>query len=256
MDTQKRMIDPDVLIYLRRGSVSILEAIVVELPDLFYSEILPKLDMTDTLNLAQVNKSYNDAVWSVEGVRSLEPKIRAFAAAMEENVWTEILLHSEPMQFAARFGNVPAVRALLKSGVGVNDIVDEWKSTALHHAAGWGHPAAVEILIEAGADLNMIDSRGATPLGTACFEGQTTVLMLLINAGADVNLTGDTGETPLHIAAGKGREACAALLVQAGADLNARNLGDMTPHDIAVLYDDYEDREEIAKLLRAAKIPV
>tara|TARA_B100000482_G_scaffold174872_1_gene143610 strand:+ start:125 stop:256 length:132 start_codon:yes stop_codon:yes gene_type:complete len=38
MDTQKRMIDPDVLIYMRRGSVSILEAIVVELPDMFAAE--------------------------------------------------------------------------------------------------------------------------------------------------------------------------------------------------------------------------
>ena len=38
MDTQKRMIDPDELIYMRRGSVSILEAIVVELPDMFAAE--------------------------------------------------------------------------------------------------------------------------------------------------------------------------------------------------------------------------
>ena len=138
VDTQKRMIDPDVLIYLRRGSVSILEAIVVELPDMFAAEILPKLELEDALNLAQVNKFYNDAVWSVEGVRSLDPKIRAFAAALGENK-RMVYEHSEPMHLAARFGNVPAVRALLKSGVGVNDIVHKkTKTTALHQAAGWG----------------------------------------------------------------------------------------------------------------------
>jgi ankyrin repeat protein len=247
VDTQKRMIDPDVLIYLRRGSVSILEAIVVELPDMFAAEILPKLELEDALNLAQVNKFYNDAVWSVEGVRSLDPKIRAFAAALGENK-RMVYEHSEPMHLAARFGNVPAVRALLKSGVGVNDIVNKkTKTTALHQAAGWGHPAAVETLIEAGADLNKLSALDTTPLGAACDAGQTPVLMLLINAGADLNVTGNI-ETPLHIAAGRGHEACAALLIQAGADLTALDIDGMTPLDIAV----HDGHEEIVKLLRAA----
>ena len=72
--------EPDVVTRLRRGSVSILDAVVTELPDVFYGEILPKLDLNDTLNLAQVSKAYNDTVWSVGGVRSLEPKIDAHCA--------------------------------------------------------------------------------------------------------------------------------------------------------------------------------
>ena len=64
---------------MRRGSVSILEAVAVKLPDVFAAEILPKLDLFDTLNLAQVSKSYNDAVWSVEGVRCMDAKIKAYA---------------------------------------------------------------------------------------------------------------------------------------------------------------------------------
>ena len=62
--------------YLRRGMISILDVIAVKLPQVFTAEILPKLDMTDTLNLAQVNKAYNAAVWSADGVRSLEAKIK------------------------------------------------------------------------------------------------------------------------------------------------------------------------------------
>ena len=41
---------------MRRGTVSILEAVAEELPDVFTAEILPKLNLKDTLNLAQVNK--------------------------------------------------------------------------------------------------------------------------------------------------------------------------------------------------------
>ena len=64
---------------MRRGTVSILEAVAEELPDVFTAEILPKLNLKDTLNLAQVNKWYNSAVWSVDGVRSIEAKVRRLA---------------------------------------------------------------------------------------------------------------------------------------------------------------------------------
>ena len=76
--------ESDVVSLLRRGSVSILEVIAMKLPDVFAAEILPKLDAFDTLSLAQVSKSYNDAVWSVGGVRSLEPKIKAHVEMLED----------------------------------------------------------------------------------------------------------------------------------------------------------------------------
>ena len=259
VDTQKRMIDPDVLIYLRRGSVSILEAIVVELPDMFAAEILPKVDLADTLNLAQVNKAYNDVVWSVEGVRSLEPKIRAFVAAMEENIWKRTYEHSEPMHWAARFGNAPAVRALLKSGVGVNDIVDEAGTTALDIAAAFGQIAAINALIDAGADLNTQSDAGGPPMCFAAESGSTAAVMALIHAGADMNVAKLlNGYTPLHLAVCQGSVACTAVLIQAGADISKVNGAGMTPLDVAMqsLNDavDGSRYEEIAKLLRVAEL--
>jgi hypothetical protein len=259
VDTQKRMIDPDVLIYLRRGSVSILEAIVVELPDMFAAEILPKLELEDALNLAQVNKFYNDAVWSVEGVRSLEPKIRAFAAAMEENIWKRTYEHSEPMHWAARFGNAPAVRALLKSGVGVNDIVDEAGGVALATAAAFDQITAINALIDAGADLNTQSGQsGCSPMCFAAESGSTAAVMALIHAGADMNLADLMGYTPLQLAAGGGYVACTAVLIQAGADISKVNGAGMTPLDVAMqsLNDavDGSRYEEIAKLLRVAEL--
>ena len=50
----------------QRGEESIIEALAVQMSDVFYSEILPKLDLISTLNLAQVSKRCNDAVWSVD----------------------------------------------------------------------------------------------------------------------------------------------------------------------------------------------
>ena len=87
------------------------------MPDVFAAEILPKLDMTDTLSLAQVNKAYNAAVWSADGVRSMEAKIKAHLVKIGKKNWT-----TEPLYWAAKHGNVPAVRACLESGVDVNKV--------------------------------------------------------------------------------------------------------------------------------------
>ena len=106
---QKRKRDEyecDVVTFLRRGGISILEALAVKLPDVFAAEILPKLDITDTLRLAQVNKAYNDTVWSVEGMRSMRAKIEAHLVKIGKTNLTV-----EPLFWAAKHGNVPAVRA-------------------------------------------------------------------------------------------------------------------------------------------------
>ena len=256
VDTQKRMIDPDVLIYLRRGSVSILEAIVVELPDMFAAEILPKLDLEYALNLAQVNKFYNKTVWSVDGVRSLEPKIRAFAADARWKNPEPINYapqHSEPMYWAARYGNTPAVRALLKSGVDVNKKVDFVGSAALDIAAAFDKIAAINALIDAGADIN---TQSGPPMCIAAETGRTAAVMALIHAGADINLAEVNGYTPLHLAAGGGYVTCTAVLIQAGADISKVSVYDETPLDMAVdglrVLEADGRRKETVKLLRVA----
>ena len=68
---------PATIVYLKRGDLSILSAISAELPDVFTEHLLPKLGLRETLSLAQVNKTYRDAVWSVGGVRSFEAKMKA-----------------------------------------------------------------------------------------------------------------------------------------------------------------------------------
>ena len=125
--------ESDTVTYLRRGTLDILEAVAVQLPDVFYGEILPKLDLLDTLNLAQVSKAYNDAVWSVGGVRSLKEKIEPHFVKIGRKV-----LIAEPFYWAARHGNVPAVRACLESGVDVNKVLTPENRTALHVAAELG----------------------------------------------------------------------------------------------------------------------
>ena len=227
--------------YLRRGMISILDVIAVKLPQVFTAEILPKLDMKDTLNLAQVNKAYNAAVWSADGVRSMEAKIKPHRVKIEMKNWS-----TEPLYWAAKHGNVPAVKALLESGEDVNRRIRLEGAaeycTALHIAAEHGHVAATKVLIEAGADVNALRAEGNTPLYDAVYFGEnifrprktTVTVALLINAGADVNLMSNHEyRTPLSFAVAKGNITMVTLLIQAGADVNKADKDGQTPLTLA-----------------------
>ena len=229
--------EPDVVTRLRRGSVSILDAVVTELPDVFYGEILPKLDLMGTLNLAQVSKAYNDAVWSVGGVRSLEPKIDAHLHWLDREYPNDppCWHRSDPMWWAACQGHVPLARALLESGCDVNKKVGSTSTTALVYAVGAGYPAVVKILIDAGADVNVVDGTG-TALCEAAYKGYTVIVAMLLKAGAGVNLC-----YPLHASLAcpiEGNETCVFMLIQAGADIDKLDDRGRTPMQIVVEYEE------------------
>ena len=256
--------ESDTVTYLRRGTLDILDAVAVQLPDVFYGEILPKLDLLDTLNLAQVSKAYRDAVWSVGGVRSMRAKIKTHLIKIrKKNVVT-----TKPYYWATRHGNVPAVRACLESGVDVNKvqvlILTKDIRTALHIAAELGHAAVVKALIEAGADANKpssphdMDARGKstgvlhnitynkTPVYTAAAMGHTHVVMELIMAGADVNQATSKDVTSLYVAAQNGHEACVVSLIQAGADIHKAANNGWTPLAAAV----YQKHKKVVAMLK------
>ena len=250
MDTQKRRRDQfesDTLTHLRRGTLDILDAVAVQLPDVFYDEILPKLSCKDTCNLAKVNRAYRDAVWSAEGVRSLGKKI-------EDHVDKNIVY--DPMFWMALSGNSRAVRALLQSGVDVNEVYGGFPTdtTALHIAAINDHALMALDLIDAGANFDARNGIGETPLYNAVENGNTSVVMALTKLGADVNVSladYDSYDTLLDIAIEAKHETVAALLISHGADVRKVDTpwGDEAKH---------LDLEEVAwgglgKLIRVAE---
>ena len=204
----------------RGGAITVFEVIVEQLPDVFYGEIMPKIDMKDTLNLAQVSKRYNEVVWNVAAVRSLEAKIEAQLESAGG-----ILGCSEPMFWAAKYGNLLAIRAILQSGVDVNMTHGTMNWTGLHAAAGLDHMDAVKLLLEAGADPNIRDEGRETALFMHLineheFGDNPLLVRALIQAGADVKIPDKKLNTSLH---NTESEACAIMLIDAGADINAIN---------------------------------
>jgi ankyrin repeat protein len=103
--------------------------------------------------------------------------------------------------------------------------------TPLHlAAAGLRHDAARNLLA-AGAPVDAVNRRGATPLHYACDprplsptwdpDAQRRVIELLVSAGAAVSQPDRGGVTPLHRAVRARSPAAAAALLSAGADPHA-----------------------------------
>ena len=213
----------------------------MQLPDVFYVEILSKLDVRTTLNLAQVSKAYRDTVWGADGVRSMKAKIKTHLVKIGMKA-----LITEPFFWATRLGNVPAVRALLKSGVDVD--VNFTDRTALLCAAEEGHTPVVKALIEAGADVDKKAYCGQTPLHVAAVTGHAPVITELIKAGADVNATDEDGLVPLHYAVDGRDEDCVAVLLAHGADVHKADDEGMTP----MLFVVQHKQKKIIEMLKQA----
>ena len=99
---------------------------------------------------------------------------------------------------------------------------------------------SVTELIDAGADVNAINSDGISPLKAAITSKHLDCIQLLIDAGADADLkAGPKGNTALHEAVRLGIDGADAVekLLDAGADPDIANDAGQTPYDIALKSD-------------------
>ena len=98
---------------------------------------------------------------------------------------------------AARSGQLPRVRRLLKLGADVSYRCNEYGTTALHQAVGNSHNDVVEALLEADASVDDEDHEGKTALH---FATTADIVEVLIMAGADVDHENREGKTPGRLA--------------------------------------------------------
>jgi ankyrin repeat protein len=118
-------------------------------------------------------------------------------------------------------GNRDAALAAVRSGANVN-VAQGDGSTPLHWAVYKVDTELTRELLKHGADPNVKSSLGATPLAEAAKLANVELVQLLIKARADVNEANEDDQTPLMLAARTGSVAVADLLVRAGAKVNAR----------------------------------
>jgi len=104
---------------------------------------------------------------------------------------------------------------------------------ALFLATARGHLAVMRFLLDAGADPDIPDHIGVTPLMGACYEDRVDAAALLLARGANVNARTAEQATPLMFAAMYGRRALVDLYLASGADRWATDHRGHTPGGFA-----------------------
>lgn len=129
-----------------------------------------------------------------------------------------------PLHLAASHGAVAVVQALLDAEAGT---ATAGADTALHSAATYSH-AAQSIK---GAEVDAVNSRRMTPLHEAARAGHAAAVTVLLNAGAAVNVTTQPMlHTALHLAARVKQPATLQALVDAGAACRLKMSGATQPY--------------------------
>jgi ankyrin repeat protein len=145
----------------------------------------------------------------------------------------------------------------------------------LHRAAEDGHDGAAKVLLDGGIKVDLKDGAGTTPLMIAAAASHPQVVQLLLKAGADIDLTNRQQETALHRALGtqhllkdvEGDEIVTRvmiplprifetvrLLLEAGANPRVRSTYEETPIQLVeTLVRLTREFKALAKLVKAAK---
>ena len=97
-------------------------------------------------------------------------------------------------------------------------------------------PGPVDALIEAGANIELRNWDGLTPLGYATGCSSHEAMSALLERGANINVRDNEGNTLLHVACrerfGGGLDCAVDLLLQSGADETAVNDDGKTPLEV------------------------
>jgi uncharacterized protein len=130
-------------------------------------------------------------------------------------------IDDSPFLYAGAEGRNEILKMTLEAGADLKS-TNRYGGTALIPAAHHAHPETVAILLRTRIDRNHINRLGWTALLEAIVLGdggttQTKIVKLLVRGGADVNIADGQGVTPLQHARRRGYSEIAQILENAGA---------------------------------------
>eukprot|EP01101_Sappina_pedata_P013556 TRINITY_DN9828_c0_g1_i1.p1 TRINITY_DN9828_c0_g1~~TRINITY_DN9828_c0_g1_i1.p1 ORF type:complete len:791 (-),score=256.53 TRINITY_DN9828_c0_g1_i1:56-2428(-) len=184
---------------------------------------LTDIDLRDSSNLVDTHGQTPLHVAALEGkieVVKFLLQQGASVDAKDKNHWTP--LHCSASTAGNRTQDHLEICVLfLRAGANPN-AVTETNTSVIHYLVRYPYSAklidVLQLAREKGADIDVVEGLGDTPLHQAAFKGCPESCAFLIQSGAGVNATNMSGETPLHMAVRGGQVAVVSKLLEFGAD--------------------------------------
>ncbi|RUR19620.1 hypothetical protein ELY21_03215 [Legionella sp. km535] len=212
----------------------------------------------DSLNII-ISKCFKDNLLSASCDGKLNEAVR-LVETFPDLIHSKTDAGNTPLHLAAMTGQVEVIEFLLKNGARI-DTVNHAGSNPFHKFLQFLDPYLTEtferivnLFIEAGLDLNKTSHVSKSYLGQLASSGDLEACKILVAKGADFNIQDQFGFTPLHYAScgdkndyfEKEQEEVAKWLVSIGADKNIKANNGKRALDFA---EEFEHRS-IVDLLR------
>ncbi len=141
---------------------------------------------------------------------------------------------------AVESGYLELTQILIKHKAAVNLPVKKTLVTPLFLAVKTHNMFLTKFLLKNGADPNLADSSGTTPLIKCCINNDYEIIKWLLYYGADIHKTTNYGNTALELACWSKSNLSAQILMIRGANLNSQGSRDQgTPLIYALMKKEY-----------------
>ena len=158
---------------------------------------------------------------------------------------TPALCNRTPLLWASLSSSGEFIETLIDLGANVNAQRTDDKDTPLNLSSYWNNFMAVFLLLDHGADANIVAADGYTPLHLAVIKGSQNLVKLFLEKNALVNTQNADGDSPLHTAVSNGFFDITKLLIKKGSNVNLLNKEGRTPLFLGVK----NKHEQLIKLL-------
>ncbi|CAJ2500791.1 Uu.00g036440.m01.CDS01 [Anthostomella pinea] len=177
-----------------------------------------------------------------EIILGLSPKL--LADEIRENpgaVYKKDVQGRTALDWATARAQLDDMEILIAHGSNPN-VMDITGRTTILHAVDSHNEDSLRIILQAGADPNPKMTQGlfrSSPLTSASFGGLAGIIRLLVEFGAEVDICNPEGRTPLYTVASMHDVDCAAILLDCGANPDHMSTNGHTPLDAAIIHNNH-----------------